>query len=368
MRILQVASYFSPHIGGIESHVQKLSSLLSDEGHEVTVLTTNIPRSEKEEMIGRIEVLRFEAPIRPMGNPLAIGMLKGLLSKRDFDIVHSHDEHAFTSNLAALIHHMGNQRLVISCHGRLVYTTPFEKGVLSIYEKTLMLATLRSAEAVISLSKSDKFYLNALGVNQERISIIPNAIDFPTRITPTKRSDERIVLCVSQLLQRKGIETLVEAMQEVHKSCRNAKLMIIGEGERKGELLRMCRQRGLEEIIVFKGRASKDELEGAYAACAVFVLPSFAEGMPTVILEAMARQRPVVAIDIPSIRDHFGQVAVLVPPREPLRLSEAIVRILDDEHLQKRLALEGRGLVESKFTWDIVVRQIVDLYERILSR
>lgn len=368
MKILQVTSYFDPHLGGIERHVQRLSDRLSDEGHDVTILTTNIPRTKKDERMGKLEILRFEAPLRPMGNPLAIGMLRGLLSKRDFNIVHSHDEHAFTSNLAALAHHLGNQHLVISCHGSLAYTNPFEKGMLSVYEKTLMLATLRSAEAVISLSESDRHHLRALGVNQERISVIPNAIDLPTRITTlNKRPNEEVILCVSQLLQRKGIETLVEAMQEVHEAHRNAKLLIVGEGERKVELLKMRRQRGLEEVIVLKGRISEGELEEAYGACDLLVLPSFAEGMPTVILEAMARGKPVVATDIPGIREHFSETAILVPPGEPHKLSETIVKVMDDEQLRSRLGSEGRRLVESRFTWDIVVRQIVDLYRRVLG-
>jgi glycosyltransferase involved in cell wall biosynthesis len=363
-----VASYFSPHRGGIESYVQKLSSRLSEGGHEVTILTTDIPPSKREERIGRIEVHRYRAPIKPLGNPLAIGMLEGFLSHRDFDIVHSHDEHAFTTNLSALARRMGKQRLVVSCHGRLVYTAPLGRMILSAYERTLMRSTLGSAEAIIALSESDRHYLSALGVERDRISVIPNAIDPPARTSPTEGGAEgRVILCVGQLLQRKGIEILVEAMQEVHEAHRSAKLLIVGEGERKTELLKMRRQRGLEEAILFKGRASEAELEEAYSSCDLLVLPSFAEGMPTVILEAMARGKPVVATDIPGVREHFSETAILVPPGEPHGLSEAIVRALDDEQLRRRLGLEGRRLVESRFTWDIVVRQIVDLYGRIIG-
>ena len=128
----------------------------------------------------------------------------------------------------------------------------------------------------------------------------------------------------------------------------------------------MRHQRGLEEVIVIKGRVSKDELEEAYAACDLLVLPSFAEGMPTVILEAMARGKPVVATDIPGVKEYFSQTAILVQPGEPHRLSEAIVRVLNDEQLRRRLGREGRRLVESRFTWDIILKQLVDLYRRIL--
>jgi len=366
LKVLQVASYFSPHIGGIESHVQKLSTRLSGEGHEVTILTTDIPPSKREGRIGGIEVHRYGAPIRPLGNPLAIGLLGGLLSHRDFDIIHSHDEHAFTTNLSALASHVGNRHLVVSCHGRLVYTAPYGRMILGAYERTLMRSTLGSADAIIALSESDKHYLSALGVELDRINVIPNAIDLPTRISPNEGESD-LILCVSQLLQRKGIEILIEAMQEVHEVHRDVKLLIVGEGERKDELLKMCHQRGLEEVITLKGRASEDELEEAYGACDLLVLPSFAEGVPTVILEAMARGKPVVATDIPGVREYFRDTAILIPPGEPHALGEAIVRVMDDKQLRRRLSLEGRELVERRFTWDIAVRQIVDLYRRVLS-
>ncbi|MGQ9513873.1 MAG: glycosyltransferase family 4 protein [Thermoproteota archaeon] len=366
MRILQVTSYFTPHVGGIESHVLRLSRCLSKEGHEVTVLTTNIPRSRGKEEIDGIEVFRFEAPLRPMGNPLAIGMLKGLLSRRDFDIIHTHDEHAFTTNLAALTRHMGHRPLIVSCHGRLAYNMPFEKGILNVYEKTLMLATLRSAEAVISLSESDKLYLSALGVDGDKIFVIPNAVDIPEKALSTGGGrGERIILCVSQLLQRKGVEILVEAMHEVHRAHRNVKLLIVGEGERKDELLKLRSRRGLEGVVVLKERASRDELEDAYVACDLLVLPSFAEGMPTVILEAMARGKPVIATDIPGVRDYFNETALLVPPGDHKKLGEAILRLLGDEELRRRLGQGGRNLVERRFNWDIVARQIIDLYEHV---
>lgn len=368
MRILQIAPYFSPHIGGIESHVMELSNHLSRAGHEVAILTTNVPRSKKMERSGNIEIIRFEAPFRPLGNPIAIGLLKGLLTKKDFDIVHCHDEHAFTSNLAAMVHAMHDQRLVISCHGRLTYVTPFERFVLRIYERTLMKATLRSAEAVICLSPSDRDLLTAIGVRGDIIHIIPNAINLPQRVQLQSRaSDLKVVLCVSQLLKRKGIETLVDAFLEVHRADKKAKLVVIGEGERRAELEKRVRQSGLEGAIIFRGRVSKEELERAYAGCDVFVLPSFAEGLPTVILEAMARERPVVATDIPGIRDYFRETAVLVPPGDSRKLAEAIIELLDDEKLRRMFGRKGRELVERMFTWDIVASKIIDLYEQTLG-
>ena len=89
MRVLQVTSYFYPHIGGLEHYVYNLSKNLVEKGHEVVVCTSNIPESMRYETVDGMEIRRFRSLAEPLGNPLTPGMLKSLVQVKGFDIVSS---------------------------------------------------------------------------------------------------------------------------------------------------------------------------------------------------------------------------------------------------------------------------------------
>ena len=103
MNVLQVTPYFLPSVGGIENHVQALSKYLVRKGHEVSILTSGTKSSPKYQIINRLHVYRFKPLISPLENPIALKPLFKLLKIREYDVVHAHDEHGFTTNLAAFV-------------------------------------------------------------------------------------------------------------------------------------------------------------------------------------------------------------------------------------------------------------------------
>lgn len=372
MRVLQVASYFYPHMGGLETHVYNLSKSLVRRGHEVAIYASNIPPCERRESLDGIEVRRYDPVCEIMGNPIVPSMLGALLKARDFDIVHAHDEHALTANLAALKRSLDGRPLIVTSHGRLSLNGLAEKILLHLYERTMMRLTFRYADGVIALSESDRRYISGLGTDSNKIRVIPNAID-PSRyeLAVDKESflarygleGRRLILYTGQLLWRKGVQYLIDAMPEVLGEIRDARLVILGEGEYGRELLRRVRERRLQDYVLFLGRASEEELMAAFSSCDVFVLPSLVEGLPTVVLEAMFFGKPVVAAAIPGVVDYFNKTAYIVPPGSVKGLSEAIVDVLSDRGSAVRRGGDGRRLVEERFTWKRVINSVISMYE-----
>ena len=143
---------------------------------------------------------------------------------------------------------------------------------------------------------------------------------------------------MGKLIEVKGIATLIQAMKQVRATC-DVQLLIVGAGALQPELEREVQTLSLNEDIHFLGPLPHDHLADLYNVCDVAVVPSIVtdrnetEGMPTVILEAMAAGRPVVASDVGGISDVVvdAQNGFLVPPKDPQALADRLVRALDPD-------------------------------------
>jgi len=290
--------------------------------------------------------------------------------------VHVHDEHAFTANLAALTRLINGKPIVVSSHGRLSYDYWLGKLLLFLYERTAMRLTLKGAQAVIVLSASDKEYLSHFGIDTQKIRVIPNALTpFQRNLDPVKEGPERedgfegkrLILYVGQLLRRKGVQYLIDAMPKISSAVKDVKLVIVGDGEYKGKLMKRVRDYKVQGFVDFLGRISDEELMQMYSLCNVLVLPSLAEGVPNVILEAMAQGKPVIATQIPGITDYFQETAYLVKPSDAESLSKAVIDVLSNNYLAENLGKKGQALLENNFTWAKVTDSVLELYNDVLN-
>ena len=145
----------------------------------------------------------------------------------------------------------------------------------------------------------------------------------------------------------------------------DARVVILGEGELRGELSRLIHELGLERHVLLPG--FRPDVLSLLKAFDVFVMPSITEGLGTSILDAMACTKAVVASDVGGIpevveRDVTG---LLVPARDASALGAAVIRLLRDPALTSRLAAAGRARVERRFTADRMVQETLDVYRRL---
>ena len=177
-----------------------------------------------------------------------------------------------------------------------------------------------------------------------------------------------VVGAVGALVDHKGHRVLIRAAAQVARQVPDARVVILGEGERRDELQREIRELGLERHVLLPG--FRPDVLSLLKTFDLFVMPSITEGLGTSLLDAMACERPIVASRVGGIPEVVvdGDTGLLVPPRDADSLAEAIVRLLEDRPFAARVAAAGLARVHERFTVDRMVDQTLDVYQRLVSR
>ena len=136
----------------------------------------------------------------------------------------------------------------------------------------------------------------------------------------------------------------------------------------RASLEAQARSLGVERRVRFLGH--RDDISDLLADCDVFVLPSLYEGLPLSILEAMSAGKPVIATQIGGTDEAViaGETGLLIPPADPAALAAAILTLLEDQPLAKRLASDGLARVEQEFSAIKMVQQVIDVYDELLEK
>jgi glycosyltransferase involved in cell wall biosynthesis len=176
-----------------------------------------------------------------------------------------------------------------------------------------------------------------------------------------------VVVSVGRFVAFKGYRYLLEAARQVEKRAPGVHWVLVGEGELRGELERLCQNLGMEAQVHFTGW--REDTPDILALANLFVLPSLGEHFGRVLIEAMAMGNAVVATDaggVPEIVDH-GKTGLLVPPANPEAIADAVLTLLADPARSAQLGAAGRRRAEAEFSLTHHVQAIEALYEEILG-
>jgi len=262
----------------------------------------------------------------------------------------------------------GNSRLVASFHGAEVALAK-RKG----HYRPVLSWIAKNLDAAISNSQSTADTVRELtGVAPYVIPWGPprGAVD-PSRKPDTKAasSDELpIILAVGRVIERKGFPVLVRAAERLRGKAR---VVIVGGGEDERSLAREVEKRKVGDVVELAGKLSNAELSALYARCAVFCLPAIVdsrgetEGLGVVLIEAMSHGKPVVASGLGGIPDAVadGETGLLIPHGDPDILADALLRVISDGGLAKRLGEAGRERAKRLFSWDSIAEKHLEIYE-----
>ena len=380
MKILQVSSLFPPHVGGIEHHVETLSNKLVEKGHEVTVYTSNVPKSKRHEVINGVEIYRFKSLFSPLNNQFIPWLFFKLISKNRFDIIHVHSHLHISSNIAVFSKIFIKRPIVLTSHGTVNYEG-WRNIINVLYNKTMAKWILKSVDKIIALSSKQADILENLGADPSAITIIPHGIDLKqiNLQTDTEKfkslygvNDKNIILFVGGLIPRKGINYLIDAMKYVKS---DSVLLIVG-GELQGHpgvkkaLEQQVKELGLEKRVLFLGQLNRQDLEMAYLAADLFVLPSLSEVFGLVILEAMSYGRCVIASNVlgPSVIIQNNKNGILFEVGNSLELAEKIDYLLVNEGLREKIGAAARKEIKKKYNWDVTFNKILEMYKEVIVR
>lgn len=280
------------------------------------------------------------------------------------DLVHAH--YAYPDGAAAAILAAGAKLpLVVTCHGSDIRVLAREPG-----RGRRIAAALCQAAAVVAVSRDLAGRIAGLGVDPERIRHIPNGVDlsrFPLADKATARralglaEQGPLLAAVGRLEPVKGYDRLLRALALVP----GVRLVLAGEGSLGRSLARLARELGLAERVRFAGAVPHRDLAPYYQAADALVLSSHSEGWPTVIHEALACGRPVVAPAVGGIPEALAEpgLGLVLDAAEPAPLAAGIRRVLAlsfDPATLRRAALAH--------DWAGVARRHLELYEHVLHR
>jgi glycosyltransferase involved in cell wall biosynthesis len=177
-------------------------------------------------------------------------------------------------------------------------------------------------------------------------------------------------LTVGRLAPGKGLEDLIQAAGMISKRGNKVKFLIVGDGPLREPLERQTAANRLERQVILKGHISnRSELVELYRKADLFVFPSHHEGLPTVILEAMACGCPVLATEVGALPQVVtdGANGRLLPPGQPHRLADLIGSLLGSPETLSRMGVNARQTVVERFSWDQISANFLRLYEAMLD-
>lgn len=376
MRVAYVAASLDPVWGGPVAAVQALARELQKLGVDITVYA---PRGVR---VGSAAIQLDEARTFPTGclASLWTGYSPSLahtlnIEMQRFDIVHIHElwHHPHVAAYKAAIR--WGRPFIVSPHGELGPWHMKHKAIKkSAYMRLVQRRILGRAAALHALTEQEKADIHRY-VPDAMVRVIPNGVDASRYVNLPPRSaletrfptlkGKSIILFLGRLHRSKGVHTLASAFATATRHRTDLALVLAGSDEEglKPRLERFFRKMGLGERVVFTGLLAGDNKFEAFGAADLFVLPSYAEGFSTTVLEAMASGIPVViseACRFPKVAVH--EAGIVVPTGDADALARAIVQVLVDDQARREMGARGRRLVWRCYTWASVAAAMFDLY------
>jgi rhamnosyl/mannosyltransferase len=373
MEVVQVVALYPPHLGGQEAVAEQLATLQSQR-HRVTVYTSDVgaggrPRVEDHPgRAGSLRVVRQRAA-RLLNTPLLPGLLPRLLAHTPRpDVIHVHTGQAFVPEVVALAATLRRTRYVAHQHLVLRPSSGLGRLLLPAYFRLVYGPLLRRADRVICLTAAMRDeVVHLFRVDPARVAVIANGVD-TTRVAagPAQPRSTDELLFVGRLAVQKNVDALLHATAALRAEGRDVRVRIIGDGPERRRLAALTDRLGLAGIVAFDGRRDRDEIQAAYARATALVLPSTHEGMPLVLLEAMAAGTPVVAAALPEIVEVGGDAVLTVEVAAPGALARALGRVLDDAPLRSRLSAAAISRAQD-YAWPAVAASVERLYAEVLG-
>lgn len=410
MRILHVVQGYAPAIGGTEWLVQNLSeNLVAQFQDEVTVYTTNVYNCDAfyepwrkllppgETMINGVRVRRFPV-INALGPPLMVFQHLAYLARLPYNdwirtlyggpivrgmtrAIGGFDGDLVMAGSFPLLHMFyatgakKRNRLPLILFGGLHPEDPWSFG------RPMIDDAIEEADAYVAATTYERDYLISRGVDAQKLHVIGLGVDadrFEVADGRAVRDDHGlseypVVAYVGQQARHKGIDTLLNAMEQVWETLPDVRVLIAGARTNFSPTLRRIigrMENEHQQRIVLIDNFSESQKPQLFAACDVFAYPSVYESFGIAFVEAWAAGRAVVgcrAGAVPSVVSH-GVDGLLVDPKDSKGLAQAILRLLKDSSLRRDMGQRGLEKVRESYTWTVVTARFREVYQTVMQR
>ena len=386
---LYIAVDFKPRLGGVAEHTHQMARHLAELGERITVITPALPGGAEFDQTCEYPIVRFDTKLalgswlksRLDRRLLLIGIL-GMARRTRAEYLICDRWSPIAGMNAALASKLLKIPLILFAHG-----SEFSQPARLKFSRKLC---VRAAVRVICVSSYIHSHVLDDAVDPEKVLRIPNGFDlreidaYQSRNYPGRFRDldaafppgHPTVLTVSRLMDRKGIDRVIEAMPSIVRSVPGTRYVIVGDGGDMDRLHSLVSKSAVRGAITFLGPLTGDKKFECYRRCDVFAMPSREDSFPIVFPEANAFGKPVIGGRSGGVPDAITHEAngLLVDPNSVDEIADAITRLLENPAEGHRLGANGRRRVENEFTWKAsaaallaVVRDVLEQPERTNS-
>jgi len=408
MRIIHLydeASMVAHGWGSVVSVILNLSKQMLKMGHDITIIERKWINTSSEEVLNGIKFKRFklqigsnrpgeDIPYKMINSPIGLTKmildriefalkLKKYLRNEKFDVLHAHVP--FTINILAKLDKGLRNRIVYTLHaGEERKRLGLDKNApiaLKLFSPDLHI--MKRAKICTVLNHPLKQKLIKKGIEEEKIKVIPNGInvnefgnfDEGDLMKIRKKygipTDRVLIMFSGTITPRKGVEYLLKAMNILIESgYKDIFLVLTGSiniDKKYFEKVYNFAKKKLNNYVKFTGNISYEDLKVLYSACDIFVLPSFEEGDPIALKEALASGKPLVGSNVGGILMQIrnGWNGFLIEPGNSQQLAEKLKYLIENEEKRKRMGRNSRVLAEEEFDWEKVAKMYLKVYEEI---
>ncbi len=358
-------------LGGGQKNLLSLVENLDKERFEISVCSN--PEGHLVDEVKRKNISHFPVSMSKYFKIEPARAIKALLIKHGFDIIHTHGGIAgFYGRWAARKHK--DLAVVHTLHGvhYLYYRNVFLKHVYIWLERIFS----RFTHAVIFVSRADREKGIKLRLaSNEKIKLIENGIDFSLfKRTSIKESagdeirNEPVIGTVARLHRQKNIPLLLKAGVRIKKHFPGMKIFVVGGGPLQEKLERLNKKLGTDDVVSFLGE--REDVSELMSGFDIFVLPSLWEGLPYVLLEAAALERPVIGTDVDGIKEIIEneKTGILVSPDKPDELAGAALKLLNNKTLAEKFGTDLYRSVKKRYSISCMVDKIQNLYVELFRK
>ena len=377
MNICMVLEFFVPHYnGGGEHRYHEIAKRLVSRGHNVDLLTMKVPGVPEYENVDGINVHHIGPTIETAPNRSMLDFLRYFISvshwllKHQYDIV---DAQAYSPLLSSsIMSRITKKPLIGTIHD--TSSSSKDQWIQSSHTASRMekfLVNLKF-DRIITVSHATKNSLiNDFGVNGDNIEIIYNGVDIHKY--DSVKADNAVqnqIIFVGRLAPHKHVDHLITILDNLRKDMPSVKLLIVGKGEEKENIVQMVSDYNLSEHVTFKQDLSDEDLIKEIKKSEILVLPSTREGFGMVLAEANCCYKPVIAYASGGTVEVIenGYNGFLVESENVNEFQEKIVELLENKELQKQLGFNGRKKVENDFDWEKIVDEYLEIVNCVINQ
>lgn len=370
INILHVTALNSKKYGSIEKWMVHLAKVCKDRKYKIIFSLRGEPKSKS-----LLDDLRSTEAIvditqENFGALTLFSHARNLIKKYEINIIHSHFSPAcHYANLAGYLSGIKGRFWTIHSMSEIDKHPYCRQRVIAFKQRISSMLVHK----MITVSKAIRDDFIRLGINPEKISVIPLGIDiekyaFNGARERMRRSfgisnDTLLIGTVSRAEPVKGLRYLVEAMPYILERVPNAKALLVGGGSLMQELKSIASSLNITDKIIVEG--IRNDIPEILSALDIFVLPSLSEGLPLALLEAMASGKPVVGSNVGGIPEVIeeGVNGYLAMPGNASQLAQAIIKFALNPELSSTMSNVGRRKVELEYNLKHQAEKLVDLYE-----